>query len=181
MCRSDDTEMLAAWRAGDRSAGDALIERYYGSVFGFFRQRAGECVADDLAQRTFLACCEGVGRFRGDATFRSYLFAIAYRLMCKHFAAERRRAVAIPAEALLDPGEDPIEAVVQRHDGDLVRDALRQLPPECGQLLELHYCEQMTAAEAACALGIPEGTAKTRIRRGKLLLEQRFREKPGSP
>jgi len=152
-----------------------LIERHYGGVARFFRAKVGDLAAADLVQRTFLACCEGIARYRGDASFRSYLYSIAYRLMCKHYADQRRSFLDLSCAD--HPAEDPLDALQARHDQDLVMGALQQLPAECRQPLELHYWEQMTAAEAALTLGIPEGTAKTRIRRGRLLLEQRFRAK----
>jgi RNA polymerase sigma-70 factor (ECF subfamily) len=53
----DDPQLLAAWCAGDKQAGAALVERHFASIYRFFRNKvAGE--VDDLVQRTFMSCLE---------------------------------------------------------------------------------------------------------------------------
>ncbi|MCA9708401.1 MAG: sigma-70 family RNA polymerase sigma factor, partial [Myxococcales bacterium] len=74
--RSDDEQLLARWRGGDAQAGAALFERYYEAIARFFVNKVGlDC--GDLVQATFLGCLEGLERFRGEASFRTLLFAIA--------------------------------------------------------------------------------------------------------
>jgi RNA polymerase sigma-70 factor (ECF subfamily) len=177
---ASDVELVDAWRTGDRSAGEALFERHYDAVARFFQNKVGEA-ASDLIQRTFLACCEGSNRFRGDTNFRSYLFAIAYRLMCKHFDEQRRDRLDFDSVSAHDLSPGATEVVAQRQEQRLVLEALRRIPLEHQVLLELHYWEQMTAAEAAAVLGIPLGTAKTRLRRARELLEARLAELASSP
>lgn len=60
--RSDE-ELLAAWRAGERRAGELLFERYYEPVARFFFNKTD--AAAELIQQTFLACVEGAAKFRG--------------------------------------------------------------------------------------------------------------------
>ena len=80
----DEPELVAAWLTGDRQAGFRLFQRHYDAVARFFHHKVPEHSAD-LIQRTFLGCVESLPRFRGHASFRSYLFAIAYRQLCRHF------------------------------------------------------------------------------------------------
>ena len=75
-----DIDLLDAWRAGDPRAGNELFNRHFDSVCRFFANKAGNEV-DDLIQRTFLACVEGRDRFRGDASFRGYLFGVARNVL----------------------------------------------------------------------------------------------------
>ena len=70
-----DAADLVAWRGGDRPAGQRLFARYYEPVARFFINKSGDA-SGDLLQRTFLACLEGLPNFRGDGSFRSYIFAI---------------------------------------------------------------------------------------------------------
>src|SRR5688572_27137327 len=79
--------LLAAWRAGDRAAGDTLMRSYYERVLGFFRMRVPDA-ADDLTQRTFLACTEGRERFE-PSSFAGFLFGIARRQLYRHFEQNR--------------------------------------------------------------------------------------------
>ena len=162
----DDVGDLEAWRAGDRSAGERLFARYYDAVARFFVNKIGDA-SPDLIQRTFLGCVEGLVNFRGEGSFRSYLFAIAYRQLCRHY---RDRA-----SDRLDPAQDSVIALdpsicgvmVEREQLRLFMAALRELPLELQAVLELHYWEECSVAEIAVAVEIPEGTVKSRLRRGR--------------
>ncbi len=81
---STDADLLASWQAGDRQAGKQLFERYFRVINRFFRSKVGDD-AQDLVQKTFLGCLESVERYRGDTSFRSWLFAVAYKQLCKHY------------------------------------------------------------------------------------------------
>ena len=170
-----DVELLEAWRAGDKRAGKRLFERHYDAVHRFFRNKVGPD-APDLVQKTFLGCIESVERFRGEGSFRSWLFAVAYRQLCKHYrskSSERARFdVGMISAADLDP--TPSRIVAQRREHRVLLEALRGIPIELQVALELHYWEHMSDAEIARALDVPLGTMKSRIRRGRALLQERI-------
>ena len=171
-----DSALVEAWRGGDREAGKRLFLAHYAGVARFFRNKVGEA-GPDLIQRTFLACLEGRERFRHDASFRSYLFSIAYKILCKHYREQRRDAARVDFEEdTAHALSSPISAVAARQEQRLLLEGLRRLPVDYQVVLELHYWEGITAAELAEVLGIPLGTAKTRLRRGRELLEARLRE-----
>lgn len=175
MATRSDAALVEAWQQGDRKAGSELFEHHYEGVVRFFRNKVGPDAAADLVQRTFLACFEALARFRGETSFRSYLFSIAYRLMCKHFEAQRRNRIDLQSASAHDLGATPTELLAAREEQRLVLAAMRRIPLEHQTLLELHYWEQLTAADAALVVGIPVGTAKTRLRRAKQLLEEQLR------
>jgi RNA polymerase sigma factor (sigma-70 family) len=162
----DDTACLEAWRAGDRTAGQELFARYYEPVARFFINKVGDASAD-LIQRTFLACVEGLDRFRGDGSFRSYLFAVAYRQLCRHYRDNKGNRIDLDSVSAvaLDPSLSGL--VVEREEMRLFLAGLRDIPLELQVVLELHYWEQCSVAEMAAALEIPEGTVKSRLRRGR--------------
>jgi len=170
-----DVELLEAWRAGDGAAGEKLFERYFAGIARFFRNKLGE-PAEDLIQRTFLACVEGRDRLREDASFRSYLFAVAHNVLRKHFEAKRisgeRLDFGTRSVQDMAPGASTIMAKNQQQR--LLLEALRRIPLDYQVALELTYWEKMTAAEVAEIVDIPEGTAKTRIRRGRQLVEEQL-------
>ncbi|MCA9682704.1 MAG: RNA polymerase sigma factor [Myxococcales bacterium] len=179
--RSDD-ELLEAWRAGDKRAGRELFERHYLAVDRFFRNKVGEEAAD-LAQKTFLGCLEAAPRYQNQQRFRSWLFAIAYRQLCKHYRTRAGERARFDFEAVsvhdLDP--TPSSVVVRGEEERLLLEALRQLPVEMQTALELHYWERMSDAEIAVALEQPLGTIKSRLRRARQLLAQRLQELASSP
>jgi RNA polymerase sigma factor (sigma-70 family) len=161
-----DAELLDAWRAGDQSAGQELFARYYEPVARFFVNKVGDA-GPDLIQRTFLACVSGLHRYRGDGSFRSYVFAIAYRQLCGHYRDKRHQPIDMSSMSALalDPSMSGI--LVEREEGRLFLAALREIPLELQVVLELHYWEQCSVAEIAPVLGIPEGTVKSRLRRSR--------------
>lgn len=168
-----DRELVDAWRAGDRAAGHALFDRYYEPVARFFFNKVDADVARDLIQRTFLGCIEGLPAFRGDGEFRSWLFGIAYRQLCRHYRgrAGQRDALDFGQASVADWQPSPSQHVAAGQELRLLLAALQRLPLDYQVVLELHYWESMTTDEIAAALGLPPGTARSRVRRGRQLLE----------
>lgn len=171
-----DADLLAAWRAGDRKAGEELFERHFEAIARFFRNKVEHGI-DDLIQRTFLACVETRDRFRGDSSFRTYLFAVAHNVLGKHFRSKRRHGDRIDfgVTSVFDLSPSPSVIVAQHREQRLLLEALRRIPVDHQVVLELYYWERLPAAEVAQIVGVPEGTARTRIRRAKQLLEEQMR------
>lgn len=172
VCEVSDAELLAAWGGGDQSAGETLFDRHFESVARFFRNKAGGA-HDDLIQLTFLGCVEARDRFRGDASFRSFLFAIARNVLFKHYRSQRRERdrMDFGLASVHDLADSPSVVVARSQDQRLVLEALRRIPMDAQVALELVYWEELTGAEIAAVLDIPLGTAKTRIRRARQLFE----------
>lgn len=178
----DDAQLLEAWRDGEQRAGRILFERYYDPLARFFRNKVG-AEAPDLVQRTFLGCVEGLDRFRGEGSFRSYLFAVAYRQLCKHYRDEskQRERFDVGTVTAYDLDPTPSRALARRREQRLLLEALRRIPVEFQVALELHYWEQMPAYEIAAALDCPVGTMKSRIRRGRQMLGEQLEQLATSP
>ncbi|MEM9457048.1 MAG: sigma-70 family RNA polymerase sigma factor [Myxococcota bacterium] len=169
----EDESLFNRWRDGDTEAGRALFSRHYEAVAGFFLGKVGE-KTPDLVQRTFLACVEGAERYRGEGTFRSYLYGIAYKTLCKHYR-ERARASTIDdveQTSLYEFEPTPSAVIVDRQEQRLVLEALRRVPLQVQVILELYYWERMTADRIGEILEMPVGTVRTKIRRGKLRLRE---------
>lgn len=169
---SPDEVLLQAWRGGDRGAGNELFARYFAAVYRFFRNKVDRGV-EDLVQRTFMACVEGRERLRSDASFRAYLFGAAHHILRGHYRRERALAREEDADALaiVDMGASPTSILGVREEERLVLEALRRMPLGEQTLLELYYWENLGGVELAAWLGVPENTARTRVRRARLRLE----------
>lgn len=174
MADAGDRALVEAWRAGDRAAGRALFDRYYEPVARFFFNKVEREAARDLIQRTFLGCLEGLAGFRGEGEFRSYLFGIAYRQLCRHYrgAAAERARLDFTEVSVADCGPSPSQGAASGQELRLLLAALQRIPLEYQVVLELHYWEDMTTDAIAAALELPPGTARSRLRRGRQLLEQ---------
>jgi RNA polymerase sigma factor (sigma-70 family) len=180
MQRSDD-ELLAAWRTGDAEAADALFGRHFDALYRFFRNKV-DAAADDLVQHTLLACFEGRDRFRGECSFRTYLFAIARNQLLVFLAGKRSNRVVDPAsESVADSAASPSVVLHERREQALVLHALRRLPIDHQVLLELFYWEQLAGSELALVLDVPEGTIRTRLRRARQLLAAEIEAIGASP
>lgn len=179
---TDDTALLEAWRAGDQHAGSALFSRHYPSIVRFFLSKVPEA-AEDLVQRTFLGCLEAAGRFRGDASVRTFLFSIAHNILRHHLRARHRSEQPFDSGAVsvaeLAPG--PATALGRKQEQRLLVRALRHIPLDYQVALELHYWEQLSATQIAEVTGLPAGTIKTRIRRGRQLLQETIAELAETP
>ncbi|MCA9718733.1 MAG: sigma-70 family RNA polymerase sigma factor [Myxococcales bacterium] len=178
----DDVAYLHAWRDGDRDAGAALFERYYDLVTRFFRNKAGE-EASDLVQETFLRMVRTQDRMRDGTTFRCYLFGVARMVLLEHYRAKRlnRERIDFMHVTAADLGLTPTSALARAREEQLLLEALRSIPVEMQIVLELYYWENMSGREIAEIIGIPEGTARTRLRRARHRLEDRLKRLARSP
>ena len=170
---STDAELLDAWRNGDRKSGEELFERHFDAVARFFRNKVDHGI-DDLIQRTFLACVESKDKFRGDSSFRTYLFGVAHNVLGKHFRSKKRHGDKIDfgVTSVFDLSPSPSVIVAKHREQQVLLQALRKIPLDHQIVLELYYWEKLSAREVAEVVQVPEGTARTRIRRAKQLLEE---------
>jgi RNA polymerase sigma-70 factor (ECF subfamily) len=164
-----DEELMLAFQAGDRDAFDALFERYRGPMWAFFRRRTRQPAdAEELAQETFLAVCQGRVRYEPRAAFRSYLFAIAFNLL----QASRRRLAARGDESgstggLTATPADPTSTI-------WVRDALASLDAADREIVMLREFDALSYADIGAMLGIPLNTVRSRLFRARLALKARL-------
>lgn len=176
-----DIQLLEAWRAGDRGSGTDLFNRHFNSLYRFFRNKVGED-ADDLVQQTFLAVVQARDKFRGDASFRTYLFTAARSKLYNHFSRRRPdQKDRLGVTSVLDLGVSMHGMMVKSEEHQTLLHALRRLPLELQIVLELHYFEGMRGPVLALVLEIPEGTVRSRLRRGRERLRDELERLTTSP
>jgi RNA polymerase sigma factor (sigma-70 family) len=177
-----DLELLDAWRDGDRAAGNELFDRHFDAVFRFFRNKVTEG-AEDLVQQTFLACVQARDGFRGDASFRTYLFTAARSKLYTYFDKRRREGENIDwgVASCVDLGASPSGILAKDAEQRLLLLGLRRLPVDLQIALELYYFEQLRGPQLAEVLDVPEGTVRSRLRRGRELLRARIEELAEGP
>ncbi|MEX1368577.1 MAG: sigma-70 family RNA polymerase sigma factor [Nannocystaceae bacterium] len=166
--------LVQAWISGNVEAGDALVHSYYQRVLRFFALRL-PTAAEDLTQRTFLACAEARGSIRDLDAFASFVFGIARRQMLRYQREreyEARRA-KFPDFVDREPNSpSPSQVIVMHEEQQLVLRALQELPLQVQWLLELYYWERMSTAQIASVLEVPASTVTSRLMRAR----QRLRE-----
>jgi RNA polymerase sigma factor (sigma-70 family) len=167
----DDGELLIAWRGGDKVAGSELVRRRMPEMIRFFRNKvAAEADIADLVNQTFLGCVGGKDEFRGETSFRRFVYAIANNVL---FAYIRRRSKHVREQ--LDFATVCVSDVAPQSASSIVTDrretqalvaALREIPIEDQVVVELMYFEGLSGAQIGEALDLPEGTVRGRLRRG---------------
>lgn len=168
-----DEELLRAWRGGDGTAGDTLVQRHYASVRRFFDLRVPE-VAEDMTQLAFLACVEGRERVRSDASFKAYMFGVARRLLLRHLRGEDRFARMAQFRAAQGPDTTltPSGVVALRQEHRLLLRAFAELSTDEQIALQLFYWEGLGNAEIAAALDVSLTAVTSRISRARQRLRR---------
>ena len=168
--RSDVDRVLA----GETAAFEGIVRRWQGPLvtlaYRFCRHPAR---AEELAQEAFVRAFRSLGRWRGDAAFSTWLFAIALNV-CRS-DLRRSRPPEVPIEELQVPASDaPGDETERRERDEIVRRAVKTLPSRYRDAVVLYYFCETDVIQAAAVLGIPTGTCKARLHRARALLKQRL-------
>lgn len=176
MLAHDDVTDVDRVLAGDASAYEGIVRRWQGPIinlaYRFCRDRSR---AEDLAQEAFLRAFRNLGKWRREAAFSTWLFALATNL----YRSELRRIP--PTTFSLDSlpelsGRESASRELEATDQDrTVRRALDTLPTKYREAVILFYFRDMNVAAAAESLQIPEGTLKARLSRARGLLRRKLR------
>ena len=175
MSASDDQADVERVLAGEISAFEGIVGRWQGPLVNLAYRFCGDrSRAEDMAQEAFLRAYRALGGWRKDAVFSTWLFALATNL----YRSELRR---IPARnvSLADVAElrdlRAIDGGLEDEDRDrVVRRAVLNLPPKYREVLVLFYFHDMDVSAAARSLGVPEGTVKARLFRGREILHSKL-------
>lgn len=167
-----DPAREAAWAAagarGDKVALRGIVEAHQDAVYRLlWRLNNGDReLALDLAQDTFVRAFSALDGFRAGAPMRPWLFRIANNLFLDYVRKKRPESLDELAESGLDAGyEDPAIAAVG--EGTDLAAALAQLPVPWRQALILRHDDDLSYEQIAETLGIPLGTCKTWLYRGR--------------
>ncbi|MGW2472814.1 RNA polymerase sigma factor [Streptomyces sp. NPDC001665] len=169
----DPDEDLLARSAREPTAFEPLVARHSAALHGYLVRRAPSA-ADDLLSEVWLQAYAHRATFdAGRGSARGWLFGVARNVLSRH----RQTAARAAAREEQQPDAvtaDPWQAVDQRLDAASVAPELRrrlaELPSAERELLLLVAWEQLTPAEAAAAIGIPAGTARSRLHRARARL-----------
>ena len=168
---ADDAALIEQYLAGDIDAFDALMRAHEDRVFSIclrmLRDREG---ALDATQETFVTVFRKADRFAGRSAFGTWLYRVAVNT-CYDVARRTRRQRSDPLPAGFDPADptagDDYESAEVRPE---IEEALSSLPAEFRAAVILADLEGLALETVSEALGIPIGTVKSRLFRGRRLL-----------
>ncbi|CAL1692284.1 ECF RNA polymerase sigma factor SigW [Brevundimonas subvibrioides] len=163
-----DADLVRAARAGSDAAFARLVERHQAPVRAFLRRVLGGSfdMADDLAQEVFVAAWSSLGRLKDPEGVRSWLFGIAWRRAQDRMRSGLRGQAR--DRAWLDEMQAP--AGISPEDRLALADAMATLPADQRACVALCLADGWSHAEAAEALGLPLGTVKSHVARGRARL-----------
>ncbi|HEV7216562.1 MAG TPA: sigma-70 family RNA polymerase sigma factor [Chloroflexota bacterium] len=171
-----DDALLRRLQAGDATALEALSQLHGAALFGYLLAITSDrSLAEEVLQDTLLVVWRSASGFRGSASVRTWLFAIARR-QARDRSRRRRLPIAGDKEraAAVDPAPGPEQRAMQRADlADLVQ-AIKELPLLQREVLALIFVHQLTYEEAAQVLAVPLGTVKSRLSLARRALHRRY-------
>jgi RNA polymerase sigma-70 factor (ECF subfamily) len=184
----DDMALVRMAQAGDVDAFGDLVERHRRSVFRAALAATGSAAdAEDVAQEAFVAAFQKLDTFRGDASFKTWLLAIAWRK-----AIDRRKSVVRwmqrlavarpdeekdPMENLPEPDRSQEQALIGSELQRELRSLIRALPRTLRDALLLAGSGEYSYEEIASMLAVPVGTLKWRVSEARRVLRVKLEAK----
>ena len=161
--------------AGEVQAFEGIVRRWQGPLVNMaWRYCRDRSRAEEMAQEAFLRAWRGLAGWRRESSFSTWLFALAANV----FRSELQRfpAVNVPLEEAAEPAGAATqhEGLAEKQSHEAVRRAVLALPTRYREPVVLYYFHEMDVAAASRTMGLPEGTLKARLARGRELLRKRF-------
>ena len=177
--QDSDEHLLLRSAEGDEEAFATLYRRRQGAIFRFALHMSGrDDVAEEATQETFLALIREPGRYEnGKGTVASWLFGIARNHVLRLLERHGREVPAEPemqAEVACHR-EDLLSRIAREQTIDAIRAAVLSLPQTYREAVVLCDLQEMPYADAAATLGVPVGTVRSRLNRGRGLLLDKLR------
>ena len=183
-----DAELAERCLSGDENAWGMLVERYHRRVWSVayqFTARADE--ADEVTQDIFLHLLSALKSFDPNGSLNAWIQRVARNYAIDQYRRRRRERSMVQggddAEDAIriarDPkkGGDPHDRLEKKDLSKWLREAIERLPDELGQAVSMRDLQEMSYDDMATTLGIPLGTVKSRINRGRLELAKQLKRR----
>ncbi len=185
-----EANLVVAARAGDSASFGECVRRYAPRMVRVARQMVGPDRAEDMVQEAMLDAWRALGSFAGRSALETWLHRITVNRCLAELRRRRPPVVDVEPMDLLARWEDPDFSVdpetvaIRSSQAEVLRTLLDTLPAGYRNALILHDGQGLSASEVAELTGIPLGTAKSNIRRGRMalvaLLGEETQRRPGA-
>jgi RNA polymerase sigma-70 factor (ECF subfamily) len=156
-----DLELIARWKRGDEGAATELVARHAQALARFASSFGTRDDVDDLVQDTLVRAFQSLDGFRGESSFRTWLFTIERRLMLDRRRAEKRRPVGVEVHEDDAATEyDALDVLMAGEAATRVQDAMKRLSPTQREVFALRVGEGLSYREIADVVGTTEGAAR---------------------
>ena len=174
MTGENDRELVAKALQGNQKAFRQIVERYHSTAYAVVRGVLGNSdEVDDVIQNVYIKMYRGLAGFRGESRLSTWIYQIARNEAIN--SARKRRPGGTPVEDVVLPagdGASPEVAYGKRELSERMELAMAEMDDNYRMVLELRYMGERTYEEIAEAMGLPIGTVKTYIYRGKVQLKK---------
>ena len=159
--RDADAALVSRARGGDQRAFELLVRSHQQGLFRvIYRYLKNEADALDVTQRAFVRAYQSLDKFRGEASFKTWLYRIGVNLSLNHIRDNRREiASEIREDALARRATGPMR-IIRGQDSDRLRQAIEQLPPKQRTILELRIYDELSFREIGEIAECSENSAK---------------------
>src|SRR5437870_5059639 len=165
-----DEQLMLAFSHGNAAAFDELFARYHQPIFAFFRRRTVDLSrAEELSQETFIAVIRAASRYAPRALFRTYLYAIAFKILR---ADRRKTAFRSFFFGSNVKSEFAVGAFGNTDEILWLRQAVARLDAIDREVLLLREFEQLSYVEIADVLKLPLNTVRSRLFRARFALRE---------
>ena len=184
----DEKHLVALAQEGEITAFETLIEEYEARIYNLAYRMLGDAEdARDVAQETFLKAYSALGRFRGDASFSTWIYRIG-RNCSLDAIRSRKRTRTYSLDAPVDTGDGevtrqvegdlpvPDEVVLTQERQDVINSALAELPDHHRAVIVMRDIEGFSYEEIAEVLEVRLGTVKSRLYRARTALHDRLEQ-----
>lgn len=156
-----DLELIARWQRGDERAATEIVSRHAQALARFAASFGANDEIDDLVQDTFVRAFQSLDGFRGDSSFRTWLFTIERRLLLDRRRAEKRRPSGVEVQEGDAATEfDALDRMVAGEAATRVHQAMKHLSPTQREVFSLRVAQGLSYREIAGIVGTTEGAAR---------------------
>ena len=174
-----DAACVRRLQRGDVDAFEILVRRHEKAIFNLVYRMLGDYDdAAEISQEVFLSAYRGIGQFRGEANFSTWLYRIALNHATtrrKNTSSRQRRLVPLDGSEMIDEAQiGPAETLEKKELRERVQRALNELEPEDATIILLRDLQDIPYEDVARVLKVPVGTVKSRLHRARHALKARL-------
>ena len=159
--------LAARLRSGNRAAAAELVDEYYQQIYLFMRKLGHDRqVSEDLTQECFFNAWHHIGQLKDGKALNGWIYRIASNVSKLHWRkCKHKEVIGIEGIEMPNSSKDEPEKMEYNEQLEHLKDAVERLPMKLRETIILHYIQQLTIAEATEAVGINQGTFKSRLNR----------------
>jgi len=179
-----DEELVRIAQGGENRAFDELVRRYQDKVYRLsYKILRHEDDAAEALQDAFLSAYRGLGNFKAESTFSTWLYRVATNASLMKYRKRRDHHVSLDQSQSTDEDAEPlqlpdwstpVEALLTKETREVMEEGIQRLPEELRTVFILRDIEELSNAQVAEVLDLSVAAVKSRLHRGRIALRERL-------